>query len=101
MKKKKFPLPWRRSIDPITDPNLNGERMYSAKKKIQFEKKSQPEKRKGEKNFFGLENKRGRDKEKIGLKKETEKEKERKNKKKNSKEKEKKKRKKNLGNEKG
>jgi hypothetical protein len=28
----KSQLPWRRSIDTITDPNLNGERMYSAKK---------------------------------------------------------------------
>jgi hypothetical protein len=43
-------LPWRRSIDPITDPNLNGERMYSAKK-IQFEKKNQTKKRKVKKNF--------------------------------------------------
>jgi hypothetical protein len=42
------------SIDPITDLNLNSERMYLAKK-IQFEKKSQIEKRRGEKNFFRLE----------------------------------------------
>jgi hypothetical protein len=32
-------------IDPITDPNLNGERMYSAKK-IQFEKKKPNQKKK-------------------------------------------------------
>jgi hypothetical protein len=40
-------LPWRRSIDLITDSNLNGERMYSAKKKF----KSQTEKRKVKKIF--------------------------------------------------